>query len=289
MGFVKKLDVPSEFQPKCSVRYPSHQVGPRMEEYMHTYLQRLMPTIFLKEIPGPDAIYVPIYWDNWHVNHGFGRQKKELQEYINRYRCDGRKYWTVCEYRDGTLMDWPNLTVFCAGGNGPSTDIPIPLICDPHPSNPQDEPKYRATFCGSITTHPVRETLLMGYGERPGYHICGSVGTDQFEYLMDNSKWALCPRGTGPTSYRLYEAIQMGCVPVYIGDDFWLPFAEDVRWSDFCILCPIEVVNMGGLDDVLNANENRWLAMRANCKWVYDHFFNMKSCCYNIIQKAMKL
>ena len=36
---------------------------------------------------------------------------------------------------------------------------------------------------------------------------------------MMSAKYALCPVGTAATSYRLYEAIQMGIVPIYINDE----------------------------------------------------------------------
>lgn len=44
---------------------------------------------------------------------------------------------------------------------------------------------------------------------------------------MSRSSLALAPRGTGPTSFRLYEAMALGAVPVYIwegGRAPWLPY-----------------------------------------------------------------
>ena len=36
---------------------------------------------------------------------------------------------------------------------------------------------------------------------------------------MRDSLFSLCPRGYGPTSFRLYESIQLGSIPVYIAED----------------------------------------------------------------------
>jgi len=34
------------------------------------------------------------------------------------------------------------------------------------------------------------------------------------------SKFALCPRGYGKTSFRIQEALQYGAIPVYISDEY---------------------------------------------------------------------
>jgi hypothetical protein len=59
---------------------------------------------------------------------------------------------------------------------------------------------------------------------------------------MADSVFALCPRGYGPTSFRLYEAMQMGCVPVYITDQAWLPFKDEILWDQTAVLCGIDEV-----------------------------------------------
>jgi hypothetical protein len=36
---------------------------------------------------------------------------------------------------------------------------------------------------------------------------------------MHTSVFHLCPRGNGPSSYRLYEALQADTIPIYIWDE----------------------------------------------------------------------
>lgn len=275
---MRAAPVPPTFQPQWNGRYPMHQQGPRMEEAMWNYVR--------DSYEHCDRIYMPVYWDNYHVTTGFGKGVERLQSYyhVMTQRFRGERFWTVTEYRDGPMIDAPDLYVFGAGGTG---NAPIPLVCDPHPCAPQAEPKYRATFVGSLKTHPVREELLRTYGDRPGYYIGGSSTTEQFRYLMDNSRWALCPRGTGPTSYRLYEAIQMGCVPVYIGDSYWTPFADELDWTQFCVFVSLEDVKY--LDTILAAFDDRWAQMRARCREVYESHFSMAACCRQIAKRAVKL
>ena len=51
---------------------------------------------------------------------------------------------------------------------------------------------------------------------------------EKFENLIKSSFFFLCPKGYGPASFRLYESIELGTVPVYISDDFVLPFEEEI-------------------------------------------------------------
>ena len=37
-----------------------------------------------------------------------------------------------------------------------------------------------------------------------------------WEALIRSSDFHLCPRGNGPTSYRMYESLQAETIPIYI-------------------------------------------------------------------------
>jgi hypothetical protein len=39
---------------------------------------------------------------------------------------------------------------------------------------------------------------------------------DDWQELIQDSEFQLCPRGKGPTSYRLYESLQAETIPIYI-------------------------------------------------------------------------
>jgi hypothetical protein len=64
--------------------------------------------------------------------------------------------------------------------------------------------------------------------------------------ILARSVFALCPRGYGRSSFRIQESIQQGAIPVYISDEFVLPYNEEF---------PGLLVNIGS--DILKA--------------VYDH------------------
>ena len=56
------------------------------------------------------------------------------------------------------------------------------------------------------------------------------VRTEYVENLRD-SDYVLCVRGSGNYSYRLYEAMCMGRVPVIVDTDLALPFSDVVDWQ----------------------------------------------------------
>lgn len=45
------------------------------------------------------------------------------------------------------------------------------------------------------------------------------------------------PCSWGITSFRLYEALQLGCIPIYIWqDEILLPFTEFLDWNTFSVI-----------------------------------------------------
>ena len=94
---------------------------------------------------------------------------------------------------------------------------------------------------------------------------------------MGDSVFALCPRGYGKTSYRMYEAIQLGIIPVYIYDDEWLPYKDFLNWSDFCVMIQVDILL--SLKEILDSiSEQKRLEMRANL-YMVQKYFTMKAAC----------
>ena len=54
-----------------------------------------------------------------------------------------------------------------------------------------------------------------------GFHITDR--TPHWEALIRTSEFHLCPRGNGPTSYRMYESLQAETIPIYIWSEVGAP------------------------------------------------------------------
>lgn len=114
-------------------------------------------------------------------------------------------------------------------------------------SPPAVEPSLLWSFCGS-RTHRVRDVILKL--NAPNTEVRDTTGVPMFtadvgeaaatrharkEYtaLLARSKYVLCPRGHGPSTFRMFETLAAGRVPVVVSDA-WLP-PPRVDWAE-CIL-----------------------------------------------------
>lgn len=110
------------------------------------------------------------------------------------------------------------------------------------------EPDLLASFLGR-NCHPVRERLF-ALPKHPGIWIEDTSGYNAFTHdeagrreqqrhyydICLRSKFILCPRGAGPNSIRLFEALKLGIPPVIVSDA-WVP-CEGPRWDEFAVFIP---------------------------------------------------
>ena len=106
---------------------------------------------------------------------------------------------------------------------------------------------YLASFRGVFWTHPCREALakhLQGDAfliqDTGAWHFqhaqqTQEVSASEYKCLLSNSKFTLCPRGTGPSSVRLWEAFAFGSIPVVIADSAELPLSDILDWDSFSL------------------------------------------------------
>jgi len=107
----------------------------------------------------------------------------------------------------------------------------------------------RITFIGSLSTHAGRRKMhnlleskykdLYYFGFFPLSKTCKDTSVESgasfcWRTFMLSSDVNLCPVGTAPVSYRMYEALQMGAIPVYLHDyrGAFIPYAgtdADIR------------------------------------------------------------
>ncbi len=102
--------------------------------------------------------------------------------------------------------------------------------------------KYLFSYRGSTWSHPLRKRMVEILGEcKRGLIVpmndgFGNHGEDaRVDYVNEikQSKFVLCPRGTGPSSFRLFEAMELSRCPVIISDD-WLRI-PGIPWDECAI------------------------------------------------------
>lgn len=93
------------------------------------------------------------------------------------------------------------------------------------------------SFIGNVQNHVELRSAIMGLRHSRSILIDRSTGQrdDDVDYVrtIHRSKFVLAPRGLGPSSWRLFETMRAGRVPVVISDD-WVP-PNDVDWEKFAV------------------------------------------------------
>jgi len=105
-----------------------------------------------------------------------------------------------------------------------------------------------------------------------------------YETLL-KSKFSLCPRGWGATSYRLFESMQLGVAPVIISDE-WV-FPKGPKWDQFSII--IKTRELPQLEQIIADKEDRYKEMGKLAKFNFDEFFSDKKYFTYIIENCLEL
>jgi hypothetical protein len=275
-----------DFLPKPKYpTYPSYHQGYYLEEYFINY--------FCNNGIVTLTQFIPVSWTTCYND---GHNLQILQNYLNSLHPNF-EYFVVCQHDDAPRMHRlpPKTKVFCAGGNytGPNK-IPIPLICSKLPEKYINK-KQKDIFCsfvGSIT-HPIRSKILETYKTDPDFKIetgnwSSTIQEDQivkFTDITSRSKYTLCPRGYGTTSFRLYEAMQLDTVPVYMSDTHDLPWSDELDWKQLCVIITPDQIN--DIKSILtNISDEQYASMKMKIKELYEEYFTLEGVCKNIIKRV---
>lgn len=129
--------------------------------------------------------------------------------------------------------------------SGQPMDYPLPLLCQDHKFPAAGKKDIFCSFVGR-NTHPIRTEILKI--KQPGWHITDKVvKLPEFCNILSRSIFTLCPRGYGPTSFRIKEAMQYGSIPVYISDEFIEP--HRVNFNNYAVR--VEVSEIPNLPKIL--------------------------------------
>ena len=275
------VQTPERFRERMPFNYPVHQSGLLIEEYFYEYATRNRDHI------ETDLCYLPIFWTSYHVSHNWGNSYQELQNFCDSLPKD-KTYFTVVQYDDGVRVSMPNLITFSCCGNSSSIlkDFPIPLLCDPHGAK-WEKDVYKASFIGRIGSR-VRPKMFEILTGLPGFYLRDS-GDDVTLFLdhLQQSTFSLCPRGYGVSSFRLYETLEVGSIPIYIVEDdvdHWLPFSDKVDWDKLAVLLKeSEIENIPRIVDSMTIEEIE--ERRSYINEIYPKFFTMEGCSSSIIEK----
>lgn len=274
--------------------YPPYHQGEYLEEYfVRNYLENNVQS---------ERYFIPIHWTavfNFRVKEGLqeGTANYSLRrELFNTLKTldPNKTYFTVSTHDDAPQGEFPTNTLhFYAGGNSKlDNTFPLPVICSGFKEFNDSQKMIFCSFVGSIT-HPIRNIVLKEVHEKPGYFIQAfhwqqDIPDDRkihFKNVLEQSRFTLCPRGYGATSYRMYEAIQVGSIPVYISDKFVFAWEDELDWSEFCVIVPESKITE--IDSMLKEmSETQVRKMQERLKVVYDQYFTIPAAYNQIIKRV---
>jgi hypothetical protein len=99
----------------------------------------------------------------------------------------------------------------------------------------------------ALAANPAPDTFVGGLAEAKE-RFGEAVGYRDF---TQNSTFTLCPAGWARWSFRLFESIHDGSIPVILSDYYQLPFDGAVHWSDFSLRLP--EASLSDIDTILRA------------------------------------
>jgi len=94
------------------------------------------------------------------------------------------------------------------------------------------------------------------------------------EYIdnMLETKFSLCPSGSGPNSIRIWESISFGTIPIILADTLILPEIKNIVWSDYFIIW--KESELDKLEKYLETlSDDKILSMSNNCINLYAEYF----------------
>jgi hypothetical protein len=268
------IETPEIFLTKTNHNYPpnNHKV---FEEYFYER--------FVQDNLDFDRVYLPVHWTCFYISRNYCQDSMEdLQNFLDSLPRD-KKYFTICQWDDGITNNLSDLDILVLSSGGVG-NYPIPLINQPH-IKVKKEKNIFASFIGVIQgRHRTRETLKSLYSEVEGYYIKETLGFETFKDILERSIFSLCPRGYGKTSFRINESLNLGSIPVYIYDDAWIPFKDEINFEDYGVL--VHESQLGNLDNILKSYSqikiNEMLDKGAE---IYREYFSYEGCYDKIIKK----
>ena len=246
--------IPEYLKPKANYSYPRYcKADGMLEEVISNTIEKVKT----------DRIYLPILWTNYYVMNGYEKgDHSALHRFMESLPKDQR-YWTVIQYDDGILKDYGlNILTFAAGGVG---DVPIPLLPSHVPLLANKEKHKKVSFIGNPNTHPIRANLT----RTPEIDYYNGLNPDQYLQKLNEYRFTFAPRGYGKTSFRLYEALALETIPIYLSDEHWLPMQEFIDWSEIAIICKSIQEGLDKMDNI--DNEVMTAYYRASIRNVRQH------------------
>lgn len=163
--------------------------------------------------------------------------------------------------------------------------------------------EYLFCFIGSTRTHPVRGRILSL--KHPRAHLEDTSAlvapddrkktffmvdyrpNDSVHYgdVLARSKFVICPRGYACSSWRLFETMKAGRVPVIVSDE-WVP-PEGPAWESFSIR--VRESDVAQIPRIVEEQESMAETMGRLARATWESWFSREACFHRIVEWCLRL
>lgn len=185
--------------------------------------------------------------------HDSGNNLSHVQNEIYKITDKNRRSDLVfiCGHIIVNMLDFgDNKVLTYHGSKYNNHTITVPMPAFNYADNPKafSDRKTKASFAGSFDTHWTRrhvwhslrnskDCFIKDTGHWHYYKDKKSQVSEftNFKDLLSNSAITLAPRGTGPCTIRLWEAIESQSIPLIISDEYKDPQVGKIPLSDMSL------------------------------------------------------
>lgn len=172
------------------------------------------------------------------------------QKIIDDICINEKKPFFVCQHILVNKLNFHNNLVFTPHATKQDNYMPIPhYSCNFDVSyvKPWQERKYNFSFMGDFNSHQARKFLKEVFSNKEKAAIIDTntwhfytdekiqkINKTNYIELLGDTKFSLCPRGTGPSTIRIWESMAMNSHPIILSDSLKMPlefFLETKLWT----------------------------------------------------------
>jgi len=248
------------------------------EEYK-TFFQKKNYILEKASIEKCDYIFLPYKWD-----HNVEKIKKYKNKNIIAFFNDD--YEGILEIPEN------NFILFRTSTNRAQikkNERIMPAFCESIPFKEPDNfyiEKKMISFCGAAWSY--REQIIneidkniylnIDFILNPGFQASHTtdkkLAKKNFVENMQNSLFVLCMRGAGNFSYRLYETLCCGRIPIIINSNMKLPLEKYLNWNEFSIIIDKEEIKF--LDIIIDEflEKKNIVELCKNNQKIWDEYFS---------------
>lgn len=217
-----------------------------------------------------------------HKFEGYGRvlaQNPLVQRFAEGWFAydwaDGPAGFLPGVYPSLARTQWDPARLVAGGFLLPYTEAVLHAAAD-RPKRDVSAPQLLLSFRGAAS-HPVRTNLLhtrsmvddpwvdFSLSDEWFTHTSGQK-TDHVSRVL-SAKFALCPRGVGPATFRIYESMALGRAPVIVSEIG--PAGPD--WGKFVLV--VSEARIADPPRIVREREEHWAEMGRAARQAWEDFF----------------